>query len=69
VLLLWLPAYFVATRERDLSWWSAAALGLVCGGLPAFILSAAEPGPTILFAGSGLIGGLAFRATFGLSRI
>lgn len=69
VILLWLPAYFFATRESELSWPGAAALGLVCGGLPCFLLLEAEPGATALFAGSGLIGGLAFRATFALSRM
>ena len=69
VILLWLPAYFFVTQDRELSWTGAAALGLVCGALPAFLLSETDPGATALFGGSGLVGGLSFRATFGLSRM
>jgi|GEM_PF-2935007 len=69
VILLFLPIYLFAKRDPRLSWPEAAVLGLVCGGLPAFLLSGAEPIVSALFAVSGLIGGLAFRATFVFSRI
>ena len=75
VLTLWVPAYFILSRRRRLGWLEVAALGFVCGALPAFLLIAAEHGAAFqdsmaahgavflvaLFGACGLIGGLAFR--------
>jgi len=69
VLPLFLPAYLLAARDRDVPWWGAATLGLVCGGFPAFMISGAEPGVTAFFAGAGLVGGLAFWLTMMATRI
>ena len=66
MLILWLPAYCLLSRNRELHWHEAAALGAVCGAFPTFILSAGAPGLVTVFGGSGLIGGLAFRVVLAL---
>ena len=68
VLALFLPLYLVTARGEEMPWWGAAALGLACGGLPAFMVSGADPVVTTLFAGSGLVGSLAFWLTLMLAR-
>ena len=69
VLLLFLPFYLLIASATPVRWWGAAALGFTCGGIPAFLLSGADPVTTLLFAGSGLVGGIAFRLTIlGVTR-
>jgi CDP-diglyceride synthetase len=66
VLALGLPAYLFIKARGPVEWWHAATVGMVCGGVPAFLVSGAEPSVTVLFAASGVVGGLAFWATLHL---
>lgn len=72
VLPLWLPSYLLLRRSGVMGWWQAAALGLVCGGLPTLVLSfpvSATPGGACFFAGCGIVGGLAFHGSLEWKRI
>ncbi|HEY0011835.1 MAG TPA: hypothetical protein VGB79_03170 [Allosphingosinicella sp.] len=63
VLPLFLPFYLMLAALTPVRWWGAATLGLACGGIPALLLSGADPVTTSLFAGSGFVGGIAFWLT------
>ncbi|HEX8578415.1 MAG TPA: hypothetical protein VF655_02325 [Allosphingosinicella sp.] len=63
VLALFLPFYLMLAAVTPVRWWAAAALGLVCGGIPALAFSGADPAISALFAASGLVGGIAFWLT------
>ena len=69
VVMLALPLYLLLRDRFDLRWWIAAVAGLICGGLPVFIISEGGDELFAWFGGAGLAGGLAFHLTLQHERM
>ena len=69
VVVLALPLYLFLRVQVEVPWWGAAAAGLVCGGLPTFLISKGDTELLAWFGGAGLVGGLAFHFTLRWERM